>query len=224
MLVKKEKYDMIVGIDEVGRGPLAGSVCVGAVVLTKEQHKRLTIHQRNKTRPNKFSKNFPGVLRDSKKLSESQRKEWVSWIRKNKITHTTASVPHAVIDATTITRACNRAAQKVYDTVARTIKKGARVLVIADGSLMVRTHNIATIFRHFPKADETVSAVSLASIVAKVSRDAAMIRLAKKYPQYGFDEHKGYGTQKHIHAIKKHGPSPIHRASFLKNICTRPIK
>lgn len=214
----KEKYDIIIGIDEVGRGPLAGPVYVGAVALTQRQYKFLDVCKKNSKCKNNFSKIIPSVLRDSKKLSESQRRDWVKWIKKEKIAHTTASISPVVIDVINIARASDKAAQKAYEKIRQMIQKKGRILMIADGSIAISPRDARTTYRHFPKADELIPAVSLASIVAKVARDAAMTRYEKKHPRYGFDRHKGYGTREHIQAIKKYGLSPAHRRSFLKNI------
>ena len=100
-------------------------------------------------------------------------------------------------------------------------KKQPEIFVIADGGIKIKGLEGSSFFRSFSKADRTVPAVSLASIVAKVLRDREMKRLSKIYSRYGFEIHKGYGTRDHIAAIKKHGPSEIHRRSFIKNIIKR---
>ncbi len=223
----KQKEKIIIGIDEAGRGPLAGPVYAGAVLLPKN-HKQL------------FKKtNAPKKLADSKKLTPAQREEWFAWIKKN-VSYAYASVSAKRIDAINIARASNEAAQKSYEKLTLIDKfKGVEhpykqldvsIEIIADGGLRIKVNEkftstknkkIAKIsFKNFPKADELVPAVSLASIVAKVMRDRYMQKLHKKYPYYAFATHKGYGTKKHYTALKKHGPSPTHRLTFLTSLYT----
>ncbi len=218
----------IIGIDEAGRGPLAGSVYVGAVLFPKN-HTAL------------FKKtNAPKKLTDSKKLSPKQREEWLTWMKENNIVYAYATATAQQIDKINITQATNRAAQKAYDKVRRKsgkLKVESQIEVVLDGGLKVfvdkkrsthtsnkRTRSVSkeslVLVCGFPKADELVPAVSLASIVAKVYRDAYMKRMHAKHPRYGFDEHKGYGTRKHYWALKKHGISPIHRLTFLSSLHT----
>jgi ribonuclease HII len=192
----------IIGVDEVGRGPLAGRIFVGAVLLPKNPKKLLK------------KVNAPKKLTDSKKLSEKQRNEWFSWVKENKIPFAISAVSSSVIDRINITRACNKAANNAVLKLINNYEL-KRVKVIADAGIFIKPSGTIVSFKSFPKADETVPAVSLASIVAKVKRDAEMKRMKFKYPQYGFDRHKGYGTEKHIRAIKKYGPSPIHRLTFI---------
>lgn len=215
-----KKFSHIIGIDEVGRGPLAGRICVGAVVLKTEINNQLKIVE------GKDHKNYPCRLSDSKKLSEKQRKDWFLWVKENEIIYSRSSVSHKVIDKINISNACNRAAHRSLDKILKSIPKNKKnkFLVIADGIIKVNSSRFENIFfKSFPKADEIVPAVSLASIVAKVHRDREMVRLDKKYPKYGFSEHKGYGTKKHIKAIKKYGPSEIHRRSFIKNFVKKGV-
>ncbi len=195
-------HNYIIGIDEVGRGPLAGRIFVGAVLFPKN--------------PKKFLKksNSPKKLTDSKKLSEKQREEWFSWVKKNKIPFALSAVSPSEIDKINIARACDKAANRA---VLKLIKKYGlnHVRIIADAGIHIKPSDRIGSFESFPKADETVPAVSIASIIAKVKRDLEMKRMKLKYPQYGFDGHKGYGTKSHIRAIRKYGPSPIHRLTFI---------
>ena len=206
------KYQYSIGIDEAGRGPLAGSVYVGAVLLPKN-HIAL------------FKKTHaPKKLTDSKKLSPKQREEWLAWMKKNSIVYAYATATAQQIDKINITQATNRAAQKAYNKLITKNQKPKTknkqkikykdIRVIADAGIKITAEH----FKSFPKADELVPAVSLASIVAKVLRDAYMKRMHTKHPHYGFDEHKGYGTRKHYRALKKHGISPIHRLTFLSSL------
>lgn len=220
----------IVGVDEVGRGSLAGRIFVGAVLLSVLQNNELRkcmrlsnsslfrhiLHPRRTSLwlvESKFS--IPCRLTDSKKLSEKQRNEWFLWVKKNKIPFTISAVSSSVIDRINIARACDKAANRA---VLKLMKKNRlkHIGIVADAGISIGQNGAAVSFRSFPKADETVPAVSLASIVAKVSRDSEMVKMGKVHKHYGFEEHKGYGTKKHVAAIKKHGPSSIHRLTFIK--------
>lgn len=199
-----KKSDYIIGIDEAGRGPLAGSVYVGVVALP--QNYKIVFKKTN----------TPKKLADSKKLSEKQRKEWFLWIQKNKILYAYATATPKQIDAINIARACDYAAQKAFNKLKVESRK-LKARVIADGGLTISVPK-NVVFQHYPKADELVPAVSLASIVAKVKRDEYMKRMHVQYPHYAFDVHKGYGTKKHYHALHQHGLSPIHRLTFLRSL------
>lgn len=184
----------IVGIDEVGRGPLAGPVAVGVLVMKES------------------SKIFSGV-RDSKQLSAKQREEWFEKIKaarsRGGIDFAVSFVSHDLIDRKGISWALRVAAARSLARLA--ISTDSEIFL--DGGLRASEtfKNQQTIIR----GDEKVPAIALASIVAKVTRDRLMIRLAKKYPKYNFDKHKGYGTKAHYQAIKENGLCPIHRRSFL---------
>ncbi len=220
----------IIGIDEVGRGPLAGRVFVGAVLLSISQNNSLKKSMRPHTpsksryilRPRRTSLgmvnskfHIPCRLADSNKLSEKQRNEWFLWVRKNKIPFAVSAVSPKIIDKINIARACDKAANSAVCKLVKKYKIN-HIRIISDAGISVKPDAKITSFKSFPKADEIVPAVSIASIIAKVKRDAEMKRMKFKYPQYGFDRHKGYGTKDHIKAIKKYGPSPIHRRSFIK--------
>ncbi|HEY4496453.1 MAG TPA: ribonuclease HII [Candidatus Paceibacterota bacterium] len=192
----------LVGIDEVGRGPLAGPVAVGVFIL-KENQKRFSL----------FYKKGKTFLRDSKKLSEKQREEWFEIIRAERergaLDFSVSFVSHTMIDKRGLVWALRVA---IRHSLARLLIS-ANAEIFLDGGLRAPEHfkNQWTII----KGDEKVPVIALASIVAKVSRDRLMVRLAKKYPEYGFEKHKGYGTAAHFSAIKKYGLCPIHRRSFL---------
>lgn len=207
----KQKY--IIGIDEVGRGPLAGPVTVAT--LAAPYNLKLKI------------KNLKLPLRDSKKLSPKQREIWFKWIKKQKIPLAIAGISPKIIDKINISRAANLAATrcviKLITNNKRLTTKNCKIFL--DGGLYLNqqqtTHNkrlnkkfeTKTIIR----GDEKIPAIALASIVAKVHRDKLMKKMGKKFPQYGFEKHKGYGTKLHYKNIKKYGISEIHRKSFLKN-------
>ena len=212
----KRTQKFIIGIDEVGRGPLAGPVTVCALLLLNNL----------KTKTLKDTK-LP--LRDSKKLSAIQRKEWVKWIKQQKIAYALSDISPKIIDKINISQAANLAATKavlkLLTTNPQLITNNTKIFL--DGGLHIIAHfkkggegnfinkiSTSTII----KGDELVPAISLASIIAKVHRDKLMEKLSKKYPQYEFEKHKGYGTKLHYKNIKKYGISKIHRLSFLKNI------
>lgn len=178
----------VIGIDEAGRGPLAGPLVV-AGILTRFNLVR-----------------FRGI-RDSKKLSAKQREEWFAKLTHDpKITWATARIAPKTIDRIHIARAANLGALRVFKKLAK-----RRAHVLLDGSLMLPKHiSQKTIIR----GDEKVPIIAAASIIAKVTRDRIMRQLHTKYPVYRFDIHKGYGTQMHRTCIRRFGYCPIHRASF----------
>lgn len=197
---KSYKYEYIIGIDEVGRGPIAGPVAVGAVVL-KVKSLKLKVE---------WARNF----RDSKKLSPKAQEAWMIKIEKAKsegwLEYSVAFVAPSVIDkkgiAPSIRLALTRALEGLeHDT--------AETRVLLDGGLRapMQYKNQETII----KGDEKELAIALASIVAKVARDKRMVALSKKFPHHGFEKHKGYGTRAHYEALKKHGITPHHRKSFI---------
>lgn len=212
----------IVGIDEVGRGALAGPVTVAAVAVPKNLGFRI--------------QNL-GKLKDSKRLSPKQREAWLEHLKNNpKITYALARVYPRTIERINISRAANTAALRVFDRLisssqfptsnCRVYLDGGLYLGNRRGSTRTKLVTVRKILhrsqpsqrlsvRTVVRGDEKITAVKIASIVAKVNRDKSMRRLAKKYPQYGFEVHKGYGTKKHFGAIKKYGPSEVHRLTFL---------
>ncbi len=205
MARRKAKY--IIGIDEVGRGPLAGPVVVTAVAM-KANLKLKT-------------ENLKLKLRDSKKLSPRQREIWFEYIKslqsKSALCYSIALISPKIIDRINISNAANLAATKALRTLTINNKHLTfnNYKIYLDGGLRLNRVNCQlSNVKCVIKGDEKIPAIMLASIVAKVSRDRLMLRLHKKYPKYGFDHHKGYGTKKHIKAIKKHGLSKIHRRSF----------
>ena len=191
----------IVGIDEVGRGPLAGPVCIGLCMAKTPDYKKIWKIIRD--------------VKDSKKLSEGERHLWLRQIKDlsniGMISYDTSFVSHAIIDRKGIAYAVRLA-------IKRTIKKAElnpkNCEIRLDGSIYAPKEfkNQKTII----KGDEKDVFIACASIVAKVSRDNLMCKLALKYPQYNFETHKGYGTLLHRHLIKKLGLSEIHRKSFCK--------
>ncbi len=184
----------MVGIDEAGRGPLAGPVVVAAVaayVNAARQRGRLT------------------GIKDSKKLSVKKREEWNKILRKNFECHY-ASVDNKVIDKIGIQKA-------VLLGVKNVLKKFSKKpdVVLLDGLLKAPARYAQ---RTIIKGDEKIPLISAASIIAKVARDRRMARMREKFPKYGFEKHKGYGTKEHCQKIKKYGLCEIHRKSFCKNL------
>ncbi len=211
----------IVGIDEVGRGPLAGPVVVCAVAMP--------------TNLKSITYNLKTKLRDSKKLSPRQRELWFKYLTQHpKISYALAKVYPKTIDRINISRAANlatlRAFNKLTSNTYNLKPKNCRIYL--DGGLYLgnseslrrrrillrrKIANCKSIeAKTIIKGDEKIIAIKIASIIAKVSRDRLMKKIAKKYPRYGFEIHKGYGTKIHLTALKKFGPSEIHRQSFLR--------
>ena len=193
----------IVGIDEVGRGPVAGPVAVGAFVSLSDELEN-HINQ------------FPIQLRDSKKLSHVQREKWfeqvVAWQEKGLCDFCVSMVDAGEIDRHGISKAIKTAlAESIFS-----IECNEDTLVLLDGGLHAphEFKNQVTII----KGDEKEFVIALASIVAKVTRDRYMAKIAQRYPKYGFERHMGYGTSEHYSAIKKHGLTPLHRKSFLQKV------
>ena len=196
--VPDTKY--LIGVDEAGRGPLAGPLALSALLV----------------RDQRVLRQFAGI-KDSKKLSEAKREKWFLKIKeaekRGALVTETVLVENTAIDRKGMGR-CLRDATAT--ALARFTPEKDKVLVLLDGALYAP--------RMFPhqatiiKGDEKERVIAMASVVAKVTRDRAMYLLAKKYPLYGFERHKGYGTAAHYLAIKAHGVSAVHRRSFLRKM------
>ena len=199
--------DYIVGIDEVGRGPLAGPIVLCALAI-------------NTTR---FNLDVLGRVPDSKKMSVKKREEWVKKIddlkSKDVLDYGLSFVSNGVIDRIGITTACKIAISRCLSKIKRSDVFGfiafdhENAQILLDGGL--RAPKKFTNQRTIIRGDESETVIALASIVAKVARDAHMVRVSGRYPEYGFDRHKGYGTRSHYLALVKYGPTPIHRKTFL---------
>ncbi len=204
----KNNLRYIVGIDEVGRGPIAGPVAVGALCIDVKHAKAMLSRA-------EYRALFSGI-KDSKKLSPEKREEWFAKIclaqKAGALDFAVIFISAKEIDTKGLAPAIKKALQKSLQKVAPD-PTNARVLL--DGSLYAPAEykNQKTII----KGDLKEPIIGLASIVAKVMRDRKMVVYAKKYPDYGFEIHKGYGTKKHYEKIKIHGLSPLHRKSFLRN-------
>ena len=181
---------LICGVDEAGRGPLAGPVYAAAVIL-------------DPARP-------VNGLTDSKKLSEKRRDELALAIKQHAAAWAIAEASVAEIDELNILRASLLAMRRAVELLPHRPQE-----VWVDG---LHCPDTGLPSRAIVKGDSSVAAISAASILAKTARDAAMLLLHEQYPQYGFDEHKGYPTAAHLAAIKLHGVSAVHRKSF------RPVR
>jgi len=191
----------IIGIDEVGRGSLAGPLFVSAVAIPTNLR-------------------FKESLKDSKKLSPKQREEWFKKIKSHpKINFTISKIYPRAIENKNVSKAANLAALRAFKRLTSNFQRlTSSTSVFLDGGLYLGNGQNRIPAKTVIRGDEKITAIKIASIIAKVSRDSLMARLAKKYPKYKFEVHKGYGTKRHIQAIKKFGPSKIHRRSFLRFI------
>ncbi len=184
----------VCGLDEAGRGPLAGPVVAGAVILNDD---------------------FPiEILNDSKKLSEKKRLEVEVLIKENALAWATARVEHDEIDTINILQASLLAMKKAFESLCLMLDEkieGAEISCVVDGTFKP---DISVSCEALPKADATVPAVMAASILAKNERDRIMCEYAIQYPAYGYEKHKGYPTKAHREVCHSIGPSPIQRKSF----------
>ena len=182
----------VCGCDEAGAGPLAGPVYAAAVV-----------------RP--YGLEIPG-LNDSKKLTEKKREALFPVIQAQALAWSVASVSAEEIDATDILSARMKAMQLAIDG----LPLPAEFALIDGNRDKGRSAAIRTEHRCVVKGDALSASIAAASILAKVSRDRYMVEMAERYPQYAFEQHKGYGTKLHYERLELYGPSPIHRLTFLK--------
>ena len=183
-------YALLCGVDEAGRGPLAGPVCAAAVILPAGLE-------------------IPG-LNDSKKLSEKQREALFEPIKAAAKAYGIAFATVEEIENLNILNATFLAMNRAISQLSPQPE-----LALIDGK---RNTGITVPSRCVVKGDSRCADIAAASVLAKVSRDRYMLEMAEKYPEYGFDRHKGYGTKLHYEAIRQYGPCPIHRLSFLKKM------
>lgn len=181
-------YTCVCGVDEAGRGPLAGPVFAAAVVLGKGQI-------------------IEGV-NDSKKLSEKKREALFDKIKEKALCYSIASIDEKAIDEINILNATFLAMKKAVEGLE--IKPDYAMI---DGN---KTPDLSIDCESVVKGDANSVSIAAASILAKVSRDRYMLEMAKKYPKYQFEKHKGYGTKLHYQMLDEYGPSEIHRQTFLK--------
>ena len=179
---------VICGVDEAGRGPLAGPVCAAAVILPKHLQ-------------------IPG-LTDSKKLTDKKRRELFPVIQQQAIAYGIGLASEAEIDEINILQATFLAMRRALEQL--TVRPE---IALIDGN---RETDFGLPVKTVVKGDSLSANIAAASVLAKVTRDNIMVELAQQYPEYGFEIHKGYGTKAHYEALRTYGPSPIHRRSFLK--------
>ena len=180
-------FKLIAGVDEVGRGPLAGPVCCACVIMPLDNI-------------------IPGVD-DSKKVSEKKREQLFELIKEKAICYNIEFVDEKTIDSINILQATKVCMANAINNMA----------VMPDIVLVDAVKGLDTTVPTLPiiHGDALSYNIAAASILAKVTRDRLMVELSTKYPEYGLEKHKGYGTKLHIEALKKYGPTPIHRKSFL---------
>lgn len=185
-ILRQKGFSFIAGIDEAGRGPLAGPVVAAAVIFRESYQNK--------------------AIQDSKKLTTLQREQLFIEIKNNALTYAVGTISNKQIDQLGIlnaTKLAMRHAVLKLDPLPDFILSDAVPLNITDIPQ-----------KAIIKGDQKVFCIAAASIIAKVTRDHLMLKYHKKYPQYGFDRHMGYGTKFHFETIKKHGPCAIHRMSF----------
>lgn len=193
----EDKYPeyIIAGVDEAGRGPLAGPVVAGCVVLDKMSEIL--------------------YLNDSKKLSESKREKLFIEIKEKALAYGVGIIDHKVIDEINILEATHLAMKEAVENCDKMLKlkTGKSITMLFVDALHIKKVDIKQV--SIVHGDALSISIAAGSILAKVTRDHMMIELDKKYPGYGFAKHKGYGTKDHYEAIKKLGLSEIHRKTFL---------
>ncbi len=193
----EEGFRIIAGVDEVGRGPLAGPVVAAAVVL-----------------PEDF--NVLGVD-DSKKITEKNREKLFTEIKAECVSWGIGMASHEIIDEINILQATKLAMKRAVKDLEKNLAKrgaGSLDMVLFDA---VEIEDLDIPQKSYIKGDAKVLAIAAASIIAKVTRDRMMIKYAREYPWYAFEKNKGYGTKAHYEGIREKGICPIHRKSFLKN-------
>lgn len=244
----KKGYELIVGIDEVGRGPLAGPVVAAAVIPRNLQFTAYDLQTSSNDQKNLSTQiSAPGswdLIRDSKTLSEKQREKIFDFIQENFLTGI-GICDHETIDRMNILEASFLAMKKAVASLSKKISnfqffppqrdlaeaveisneiknpniqsvkynmQNIKHIILVDGNKKIPNFTMEQ--RAIVGGDKIVKSISAASIIAKVTRDRMMREMHEKYPQYGFDKHKGYGTKLHMEALKKYGPCKIHRKSF----------
>lgn len=185
---RAQGFGLICGVDEAGRGPLAGPVCAAAVILP-------------------HGLEIPG-LTDSKKLSDKKRRELFPVIQREALAYGIGLASREEIDEINILQATFLAMERALRALSVRPE-----LALIDGN---REKDFGLPVKTVVKGDSLSMNIAAASVLAKVTRDDLMLELAKEYPQYGFEIHKGYGTRAHYDALREYGPCPIHRTTFLR--------
>jgi len=211
-ILQEKGYNIIAGIDEVGRGPLAGPV-MAAVCVMKDVRDFYSDYADEEWRR----------VRDSKLLSEKQRTEAFQFVKENFFVGVGESSPET-IDRINILQATFLAMKKAVTALESVIDKtdvysdAERMMILIDGNQLIP--NFTREQMCVAKGDQIVKSIAAASIIAKVTRDTFMMRCDEKYPEYGFAQHKGYGTKIHMEALQKYGATEIHRKTFkpVKNV------
>ncbi len=204
----KRGYKYVVGLDEAGRGPLAGPVAA-AVVMINAKHKAQSTKLQFK------AKSLLKEIKDSKKLSPKKRETlYKLLVKEPNIEWGIGRASEKMIDKINILEATKLAMKKAVKNLEKKLDKKVNFLIL-DGNFKI---DLDISQKSIIKGDSKVFSIAAASIIAKVTRDRIMKRYHKKYPEYGFDKHKGYATKLHKQALKKHGACQIHRMSF------RPIR
>ncbi len=192
------EFGDIIGIDEAGRGPLAGPVVASAVYLKKYTSELSEIN-------------------DSKKLTEKKREKFFDIIKENFYVGIGISTENE-IDEINILNATFLSMRRAIEDLEKTGISLKDKKILVDGNQKIRECSLNQ--EAIVKGDGKSLSIAAASIIAKVTRDRIMVEMSEKYPEYGFDRHKGYGTKRHREALIKKGKTPIHRVSFLKKILT----
>jgi ribonuclease HII len=223
--LSKQGYRIIIGVDEAGRGPLAGPVVAAAVLLRNFEFRPPAGGSNFESNINDkiFNDKELNLVRDSKTLSAKQREECFQFLTHHpQIKWGVGMVSEKTIDRINILQATFVAMRKAVAALTRNLKletrnsklffNVSRQIILVDGNKIIPNLKIEQ--RAIVKGDKKVKSISAASIIAKVTRDCLMRKMDKKYPKYGFAKHKGYGTKIHLQNLKKYGPSSIHRLSF----------
>lgn len=189
-----EGNKLICGVDEAGRGPLAGPVAVGAVVMKNDS--------------------MLEWVNDSKKVTEKRREILYDKIIEDSLAWSVQLISEKDIDELNILNATKKGVTLAIKDIMEQLKTKPDIIIL-DALREIDTFNIP--YQSIIKGDATCYSISCASILAKVTRDRLMKQYDEEYPEYGFAKHKGYGTKMHIDAIKQYGPTEIHRKTFIEN-------
>lgn len=189
-----EGNNLICGVDEAGRGPLAGPVAVGAVVMKKDS--------------------MLEWINDSKKVTEKRREILYDRIIEDSLAWSVRLISEKDIDELNILNATKKGVTLAIKDIIEQLKTKPDIIIL-DALREIDTFNIP--YQSIIKGDANCYSISCASILAKITRDRLMKEYDEKYPEYGFAKHKGYGTKMHIDAIKQYGPTEIHRKTFIEN-------